>query len=104
MTITAPVTEISRGSQDVTYREMLELYDYRCRITIKSDSHQEQCHARLEVWSRASLSWNEVASIPPSSMRTLRTLCYAISSGAAKIEDFLEDRNQLVVRAQAVLV
>jgi hypothetical protein len=95
--------EISRGEHKVvTYQEMIEVEAYKLRVNIKSDPHKFQCEASVQVFSAVSLQWNELATIHYASMRTPAELGYQPNnSGVA--ECFVEDRNNLVRQASAVL-
>lgn len=72
----------------------------RIRAKIKSDSYDFQSYAKVDVYSPASLSWNEIGSIPYANMNTPHKLGYQPN---ATIEHFEKDFEQLVGLAKIVI-
>lgn len=94
--------EISRGDQYVEYQETIEAGAFKLRIKLKSDAYAFQCHATIQVFGPVDLQWNELATIHYASMRTPPALVYQPNNPGVA-ECFMEDRNNLVRQASAVL-
>ena len=71
--------QMSRGGQDVTFKLLATFrlvgddnkdITRKFRFEIKSDSYRQQCYARVEVWSKTSLCWNEVYRLRGEEMAT----------------------------------
>lgn len=92
---------ISAGSQDVMYRELLQVGTHRLRISIRSDSYRDQCYARVEIWSPAESKWNFVECVHHGSMVTEKGLRYL--QRPAIVKDFSADRDELIRLASLVL-
>lgn len=109
MSKTAPKTvileeTINLGRVDVTARRILSLGDFKVRLTIKSDSCQFQSFARAEVWSPATLSWNQVYSIHYSEMATREGLCHLPNKQGLKIDNFILDFNRLLTMVKKIIL
>lgn len=69
--------DTSKGKQSVHRLLVLKTDDgKKVRIDIKSDSYNFQSHAWADVWNPATLSWNRVANIHFSDMKTPEGLAY----------------------------
>ena len=90
--------EVAKSGQNVNYCEVLDFGTRRIRIHIRSNSYQEQCHAKIEVWND---EWKFVDSIDPGAMQTPKDLYLAREK--PNREPFQSDRNELFRVAQAVL-
>ena len=88
--------ELSKGRQSMNYDEFLKLDGLKLKISIKSDSYDFQCHARILVWSEQDLKWNLIDSIPFANMmsfdldqyvtdKSLDGLFYMLAQEEAKI-------------------
>lgn len=95
---------INQGRQDVTARRILSLGDFNVRLTIRSDSYQFQSFARAEVWSQATLSWNQVHSTHYAEMATPEGLCHLPNEQGLKINNFILDFNRLLTMVQQILL
>jgi hypothetical protein len=94
---------VSKGSQSVSYVELLQAGDFKLRIEIKSDSYAAQSYARILVWSPAVLDWHFVECVPSSLMATPVGLIYLPRETGVHKSHFLADRGALVARMQLVL-
>jgi len=63
---------IGAGKQSAEYKEIIKVKDKRIKISIKSDSYLNQCHAISYLWSNTG--WNLIHSIPYSAMNTEKEL------------------------------
>ena len=95
-------TEIGRGQQDVRYTEVLRIGPHICQICIQSDSHDFQCFAIANVWSREALCWNQASSIHYSQMRTETKLAYE-NAARLNASHFRADRTTLIERLSVLL-
>lgn len=91
--------EISKGSQDVVFQELVQVGADRLRIVIRSDSYRDQCFARVGRWDGAK--WQEVWHLGPSEMNTADGLKY-VARGVGLV-DFAADRTALLDAAFKVL-
>jgi hypothetical protein len=106
-------SKISQGSQDYTLTQLyIATYEYtsgaikqsvrqKLRITIKSDSYEQQCFARISIYSPEERKWNRLASIEPSVMKTEKGLCY--KHEAPTEYNFQNDINELMRLADLIL-
>jgi hypothetical protein len=99
VTMLKPIkVEVAKSGQNVNYCEVLDFGKRRIRIHIRSNSYQDQCHAKVEVWND---EWKFVDSIDPGVMQTPKGL---YSAREKPVRDpFLADRDELLRVAQAVL-
>jgi uncharacterized membrane-anchored protein len=60
--------ETRKGRQEIIYTSLLKVshkeVTKKMKIYIERDSYDHQSKATISVWSTATESWNEVASIP----------------------------------------
>ncbi len=55
---------IAKGQQSASAQWQFEMEHYKVKVDIKSDSYDFQSSAVVSVWSKESLQWNRVGSIP----------------------------------------
>jgi hypothetical protein len=98
--------EISKGRQSIDAERILALETgerkIKVRLKIKSDSYDFQSYARADVFNPESLSWNPLASIPYSNMKTKTGLVY--QPGQVGWEAFETDLQTLLVQTRAILL
>ena len=92
--------EVSTGTQSVGLQEVVVYNDNKLRIQIKSDSHDFQSYARVDVWAGG---WTRVHSIPFNKMSTEKGLYYGRKINPRSAKDFKADRDELVRVAIKVL-
>lgn len=93
-------TSISKNNgQSVDYRELLEHDGAKLRITIRSDSYNAQCYARVHHWT--DNKWTFVESIAASVMVTDTGLAYKPNMPTKAA--FMYDRKELIRLAKLVL-
>ena len=89
--------QMSRGGQDVTFKLLATFrlvgddnkdITRKFRFEIKSDSYRQQCYARVEVWSKTSLCWNEVYRLRGEEMGLARLGGGGLSDGGVHQIDF----------------
>lgn len=68
---------ISKGSQDIIYKEVFEVDNRKLNIEIKSDSYNDQCYARISVL-KPDEGWYVLHSIHYSQMKTKSELYYIL--------------------------
>ena len=93
--------DIGKGSQDVIYKELIDLDGFKLRIAIRSDSYSEQCYAKIEIFDVVSLCWNLLADIHSSLMKTPEKLKYTPNYGSTSL--FAPDRASLLNQAVSIL-
>ena len=101
--------EITKSSQNV---EFTGLYSFQevsgisgpamIRVTIRSNSYQDQCFARIHVWSPTTLSWNQVWHTPIGAMEPPTSL-YVAPDWQSKMH-FQADAVELLRKASQVLI
>lgn len=84
------------GGQDVKLYELLNYGEHRLRLTIRSDSYQSQCYARLESFNKADMSWSVVVYRPSGDMKTQKGLVYMPPAKKATEASFKADRDWLL--------
>jgi hypothetical protein len=89
--------EISKGSQDVIYKEILNLGKHKVQITIRSDAYNFQSSAKISVWK--DLEWSLIDSIHHGQMKTRHGLAY----DNYVERDFKLDRDTLLKVAKQIL-
>lgn len=94
---------VSPSQQSVTYAETLEVDGIKLRISIKSDSHDFQSHARIEAFSAVELKWNNIAFVHYSQMRTRPGLIHEPRGKGVHQDHFLADRDELIRQAALTL-
>lgn len=104
--------EVVKSKQAIEYREVLTLKEFKLRLEMKSDSHKEQCYARISVWN--GKEWSFVDSIHYSLLSFKDGLVselhnQPINLTREKIHEqnvryFLKDRDILLNRAYNILV
>ena len=87
------------AGQKVDYVEVIALGPERLRVAIRSDPYQEQCYARIHLFSGGE--WKLVHEILPDLMKTPDSLAYG--PGDKGEQNFAKDRDQLVKVAKQVL-
>lgn len=91
-------TSIGHGSQDVIFDQIIQRGAHKLRIDIRSDSYQNQCHARIFVWS--NMAWSLITEIHHDNMITASKLKYKTRVDES---DFADDRRELIETALEVL-
>ena len=81
---------------------ILQVGEYRVRLSIRTDSHPDQAHAYAEVWSAADLRWNRIYDVHHKEMKSPRDLGYSRDVVAAKRE-MEPDFTQVLAGAMLVL-
>lgn len=94
---------LSKGTQDVTYREIFSLNQRKFKIVIESDSYLAQCHARVYALEADTLKWNVVYYIHYSNMKTPKTLYVVQKSENELFALFKADRDQLMAMLKEIL-
>jgi|WetSurMetagenome_2_1015567.scaffolds.fasta_scaffold677407_1 hypothetical protein len=98
ISVTVVAKQVSKGSQSVTYEEILSLTGGRkVRISIKSDAYVQQSHARAHLWNGEK--WNEIHHVHPAKMKTPHAL-YVRDCLPDSL--FLADREELLRVADTV--
>lgn len=87
---------LSFGGQDVKLFELLNYGDYRLRLSIRSDAYLAQCHARLESFNKADMTWSIVVYRPHADMQTQKGLAYMPPARKATEASFAQDREWLL--------
>jgi hypothetical protein len=90
--ITVTSSAITKSGQAVTFTELVNYGDYRLRLTIKSDSYDFQCYARLENFDKQTMQWSVVVHRPHGDMQTESKLVYSRFSDDLYIKKFDSDR------------
>ena len=93
--------DIGKGSQDVIFKELIDLDGFKLRISIRSDFYVEQCHAKIEIFDVGSFCWNHLADIHSSLMRTHEELKH--TPNYRNISLFARDRASLLNQAVSIL-
>ena len=91
---------ISKGTQDVTYKEIFELNGRKVKVEVKSDSYDFQCYARVKVLDLHN-GWYVLYAIPHSEMKTRSGLYYVENWKDEKY--FMEDVESLKKMAKELL-
>ena len=98
--------QISKGQQDVIAERVLRLTEgdksVKIRVKIKSDSYDFQCYAKSEAYNPQTLSWNPIASIGFSNMKTKKSL--AFTPHPVGFSAFEADINTLVAQTVAIVM
>ena len=81
---------LSRGSQDVSYREIFEYKGHKLRIRIKSDAYAFQSFAVIEIL-QPTFEWTSLHTIHNSNMNTPTKLCYC-DNVSEKVQRFYVQR------------
>lgn len=97
------VPTIVRGGQFVDASVIGTLCGHKVRISIRSDSYDFQCYARIHVWRPAMLDWSHVHAIPYQQMRTKPGLCYLPNGAGMAPGNFAADIAELMRVAKEVL-
>ena len=101
--------KVSKGRQDLRYLEILKMGGKKFRISIRSDSYDFQCHAKISIWNSDKDEWNLVYSIPYSEMKTESKLYYICKSKKIDLKSysakskFKEDREELIRLADEIV-
>jgi hypothetical protein len=105
--------KLSKGSQSLYYRELLELSHpdvahhsaHKLRIEIESNSYDFQCHAWIQRWDGSQ--WHELEHIHHGNMGTPAKLYYKCGKErdvAPTMREYFEsDRDELIEAATAIL-
>jgi len=88
-------------SQSVKAETLISHGDNTLRAVIISHHYNEQCSARLEIWSPGSLSWNFMADIPFAVMETPHKLIY--TDDGEEPHHFQADIERLYEKARFLL-
>lgn len=91
---------VSKGTQDVTYKEIFELNGRKVKVEVKSDSYDFQCYARVKVLD-VNNGWYVLYAIPYSEMKTRSGLYYVENWKNEKY--FMEDVESLKKMAKELL-
>jgi hypothetical protein len=96
---------VAKSDQNVNYSETLkhDKTGIKVRLSIRSNPYRFQCHARAEVWSPVTLSWNEAVSLDSGAMKTEVGLYIVAPGRVVDGRDFLVDRNELLNQLKAIL-
>lgn len=94
-------SDISRGQQDVNAIYIFERGPAKVRIKIRSDSHDFQSYARVELLSPTDLKWSVVGHVPFTDMKTPHKLAYS-KTGVAP-GNFHADFDRLLIIADSLL-
>jgi hypothetical protein len=90
---------IAAGRQDVKYKLIGQLGEYKIKIEIRSDSYAFQCYARVYVWK--DLEWSFIDSIHHAGMSTKSGLVY--TSDPEDATQFKHDKDKLIDIATKIL-
>lgn len=93
--------EVAKGSQDLRFSETIQSNGVTIRVSICSDSHESQSHARVHVFSTALMQWNLLGEIHYSNMKTEANLYYRPERHGPQM--FKKDRDHLVKLASDIL-
>ena len=97
---------ISKGRQSMNAERILALETgnrkIKIRFLVRSDSYDFQSFARAEVFSPDALTWNPLASIPYSNMKTKIGLVH--QSGQVGLDAFEADLLTLLQQARAIML
>lgn len=97
-------TTISKGSQSLEYKQLINYKGYKLRINIKSDSYEPQSYARISILK--DLKWEILDYIPSSQMSTNSELVYQPryrQNYDMAEKEFLKDSDLLVKNAIELL-
>jgi hypothetical protein len=94
--------QVTHGSQDLTYVEVLMLRDHRLRVEIRSDAYEDQSYARIKRWD--GNQWQFLHDLGRGVRKTPAKMHYkdpAIHGSQEAV--FLKDRDTLVKLAGEIL-
>lgn len=95
--------KVTLSGQDVNYNVLTTFGAYKVRFVLRSNAYKFQSYARAEVWSAASLSWNEVVTRRGEEMQTPDKLCYLPNNSGVSSKHFEADLLALQSMVAAVL-
>lgn len=95
---------ISKGTQSVTLVALYKVDGHKVRTTIKSDSYASQSEAVAHIWSKDSLKWNLIASVPFSLMQTPAKLYYKPNDSGCAAHYFRSDEFTLLKEVATILL
>lgn len=85
-------TKISQGSQDYTLTNLYKAvirksgngitseWIHKLRVSVKSDSYNQQCHATCDVFSPEENKWNRLCHVPFGKMGTSSGLSHYLDA------------------------
>ena len=88
---------ISSGSQELIYKEILEHNGQKLRVFIESDSYLSQCRAKVDLWD--GKKWNNIDYIHYGNMKTEAKLYYENIHRLVSDSVFKQDRDTLLKSA-----
>jgi hypothetical protein len=102
---------IAKNRQSIDYKEILSFNERKLRVSMKSDSYDFQCYARIDLWNGEK--WHEVEHIPYGEMRTPEKLIHLSDNQPSGLspqqllsnnrEFFSNDRQTLLNAAKEIL-
>lgn len=94
-------SEIAKGGQSVTLKELLKINGVHLLLEIKSDSYKDQSYARIQAYGKSELKWHNLYSTHYGMMETKEGLAYSPKKVTAS--EFSKDRIKLIKIATTLL-
>jgi len=79
-------TEIANGKSSITRTVIAKYYEYKIKVSVKSDTNKHKCTATLYAFDNNAMTWNAIHSIAPSKMTTRAGLSDQWDKSDAEIE------------------